>query len=202
MTKKDCPAGSYWDSLVSDCVHGGMESRPEPELPTAPALPIVVQLRSTERTAQVNPVMVLSPALWIFVVLATLGSILTLALWFIIYRRQTSLGSTSEDAERQQEPPQKTEPPAIIHSQPSQRNSHAHMLQRAAVAPSPCSHPHLGTQSCSQWEGGLTSNRDPTKHAGTDGGRRLPTCSTMREHRIPLPATELGGTALVTTKTM
>lgn len=55
----------------------------------------MVQLRSTERTAQVNPVMVLSPALWIFVVLATLGSILTLALWFIIYRRQNSLSSTS-----------------------------------------------------------------------------------------------------------
>lgn len=34
MTKKDCPAGSHWDSLVNDCVTGGMESRPEPELPT------------------------------------------------------------------------------------------------------------------------------------------------------------------------
>ncbi|XP_036944037.1 uncharacterized protein LOC119013526 [Acanthopagrus latus] len=202
MTKKDCPAGSHWDSLVKDCVPGGMESRPEPELPTEPTLPVVIQLRSTERTAQVNPVMVLSPALWIFVVLATLGSILTLALWFIIYRRQNSLSSTSEDAEQQQEPPQKTEPPAIIHSQPLQGNGHAHMLQRGAAAPSPCSHPHLGAQAGSQWEGSLASNRDPTKYAGTDGGRGLPTCSTVREHRIPLPATELGGTALVTTKTM
>ncbi|XP_030264306.1 uncharacterized protein LOC115575990 [Sparus aurata] len=202
MTKKDCPVGSHWDSLVNDCVTGGMESRPEPELPTEPTLPIVVKLRSTERTAQVNPVMVLSPALWIFVVLATLGSILTLALWFVIYRRQNSPSSTSEDAEQQQEPPQKTEPAAIIHSQPSQRNGHAHMSQRGAAAPSPCYHPHLGAQTSSQWEGCLTSNGDPTKHAGTNGGRGLPTCSTVREHRIPLPATELGGTALVTTKTM
>uniref|UniRef100_A0A671V6K5 Uncharacterized protein n=1 Tax=Sparus aurata TaxID=8175 RepID=A0A671V6K5_SPAAU len=188
MTKKDCPVGSHWDSLVNDCFIS--------LLPSEPTLPIVVKLRSTERTAQVNPVMVLSPALWIFVVLATLGSILTLALWFVIYRRQ------NKDAEQQQEPPQKTEPAAIIHSQPSQRNGHAHMSQRGAAAPSPCYHPHLGAQTSSQWEGCLTSNGDPTKHAGTNGGRGLPTCSTVREHRIPLPATELGGTALVTTKTM
>ncbi|KAM9345652.1 uncharacterized protein ABDE67_012250 [Symphorus nematophorus] len=214
---RNCPAGSHWDNLIKSCFPRQTNTRPkpEPEPTTEPLLPDVVPLRPTVRTAhatqvmvrtahtaQVNPLMVLSPALWIFVMLATLGSILALVLWFIIYRRQASLGSTSEDAEQQQEPLQKTEPPAIIHSLPSETNSPAVMLQRAAGAPSPCSHLHLGAQTGTQWEEGFTAYRDPTKHAGTEGARGLPTCSRLSEHRIPLPATELGGTALVTTKTM
>ncbi|XP_076609019.1 uncharacterized protein LOC143334228 isoform X2 [Chaetodon auriga] len=202
MAKKDCPAGSHWDSLVNVCVFNRTETRPEPDRPTESPVAVLVQVRSTPRTAQASTAMVLSPALWIFVVLATVGSILALALWFIIYRRQSSLSSTSEDAEPQQEPLQKTEPPAVIHSLPSETNSHADMLQRAAGAPSPCSHLHLGAQTDSQWEEGFAAYGDPTKHAGMEGGRGLHTCSIMREHRIPLPATELGGTALVTTKTI
>ncbi|XP_041813769.1 uncharacterized protein LOC121621391 [Chelmon rostratus] len=201
MAKRDCPAGMQWDILLNVCVSNSTETRPEAAPPTEPPLADVVRLRSTARTAQASTAMALSPALWIFVVLATLGSVLTLALWFVIYRRQSSPSSTSEDAEPQQEPLQKTEPPAATHSLPSLTNSHADVLQRAAGAPSPCSHLHLGDQNGSQWEEGFTAYGDPMKHAGMEGGS-MPACSTMREHRIPLPATELGGTALVTTKTM
>ncbi|XP_059203604.1 uncharacterized protein LOC131983053 [Centropristis striata] len=221
LCKPICPADSKWDSLLKVCLFSKTETRPEPEPPTTqpptvhplthvvqlramdptePSLPRGVQLRTP--TAQVNSVMLLSPALWTFVVLAILGSILTLALWFIIYRRQTRHSSTSEDAEPQREPLQKTEPSAQIHPTSPERNSQAQMLQQAASAPSPCPHRHLGAQTGSLWEQGFTACRDPAKHAGTEGGRGLATCSTMREHRIPLPATELGGTALVTTKTV
>ncbi|XP_037648629.1 uncharacterized protein LOC119501921 isoform X2 [Sebastes umbrosus] len=193
MGKDDCPAGQKWDPLVG-CIPSETYTRPEPEPPT--------ELRSTAPPARADAVMLLSPALWIFVVLATLGSILALALWFIIYKRQTRHISTSEDAEPQQEPLQKTEPPAKIHPPPPERNGQAEMLQRAAWAPPPCPHLHLGAQTGSNWEEDFTACRDPAKYAGTEGGRGLPTCSTMREHRFPLPATELGGTALVTTKTV
>ncbi|XP_051244759.1 uncharacterized protein LOC127356776 [Dicentrarchus labrax] len=205
QTKPRCPSGSHWDTLLNTCIPSKSQTKAEPQPPTEPLLAVVVTLRPTARiskTFQVNPVMVFSPALWIFVVLATLGSILALTLWFIIYRRQTGLSSTSEDAELQREPLKKT--PAIIHSLPSQRNSHTEMMQRAAGAPSPCSRLHLGAQTGLQREEGLIAYRDPAKHAGTERWGELPTstCSTISEHRIPLPATELGGTALVTTKTM
>ncbi|XP_068574870.1 tumor necrosis factor receptor superfamily member 13C-like isoform X2 [Cebidichthys violaceus] len=199
MAKKDCPAGRKWDSLVSICFPES-ETRPEPGPSTERPLATVVQLRSTAPTA--HSVMLLSPALWIFVVLATLGSILALALWFIIYKRQTRHSSTSEEAGLQQEPLQKTEPPAKSQPPPSERNGQAEMLQRAAWTVSPCSHLHLGAQTGKKWEEGFTACSDPAKHAGTEGFRGLPTCSTTREHRIPLPATELGGTVLVTTKTV
>lgn len=52
-----------------------------------------VQLRSMAHTPRVDPGIPLSPALWIFVVLATLGSILALVLWFIIYRQRMSANS-------------------------------------------------------------------------------------------------------------
>ncbi|XP_031726839.1 uncharacterized protein LOC116396390 isoform X2 [Anarrhichthys ocellatus] len=199
MAKKDCPAGKRWDSLVSTCIQES-ETRPEPGPSAERSLATVVQLRSTAPTA--HSVMLLSPALWIFVVLATLGSILALSLWFIIYKQQTRHISTSEEAGLQQEPLQKTEPPAKSQPPPSERNGQAEMLQIAAWTPSPCSHLHLGAQTGNKWEEGFTASSDPAKHAGTEGFRGLPTSSTTRGHRIPLPATELGGTVLVTTKTV
>ncbi|GAA6215579.1 uncharacterized protein LOC120783744 [Lates japonicus] len=205
IVRKDCPAGQSLDNHTNTCV----PSKTEPAtvnalLPSEPPLPAVVgQVIETAPAIQDSPsVMVLSPALWIFVVLATVGSILVLVLWLIIYRRQTRLSSTSEDVEPAQEPLQKTEPPATMHPLPSERNGHAEMLQRAAEAPSPCPHLHLEAQTSSKWDKGFITCKDPAKHAGADGGGGLPACSTVREHRIPLPATELGGTALVTTKTV
>ncbi|KAM7386450.1 hypothetical protein PAMA_009189 [Pampus argenteus] len=206
MARKDCPAGSEWDNLIKRCYQ--VETKPKPKPPTEPALAVVVLPRATTPAAQADPVMsahehvpMLSLALWISVGLATMGSILALALWFVIYRQQTRLSSTS-DAEPGQEPLQKTEPPTKIYQLPSERNSQAETLQRAEANSSPCPHLHLEDQTCSKWEEGFTACRGPAKHAGAEEGGGLPTCSNLREHRIPLPATELGGTALVTTKTV
>ncbi|XP_023287441.1 uncharacterized protein LOC111673805 [Seriola lalandi dorsalis] len=198
--KKICSAGQTWDELIGTCLHSKTETRPEPERPTEPPLQADVnQVRVIAPVPQADPMLMLSPALWIFVVLATMGSILALALWFIIYRRETRQGSTSEDAEPGLEPLQKT-----IHPPPSERNGQAQMFQRAAEAPWSCPHLHLGAQTGSKWEdcSGIIACRGLAKHAGKEAGEGLPACSRMRGHKIPLPATELGGTALVTTKTV
>uniref|UniRef100_UPI0037E906D9 uncharacterized protein n=1 Tax=Semicossyphus pulcher TaxID=241346 RepID=UPI0037E906D9 len=214
MDKERClAAGKWWDPLLRRC-RTKISARPKPTVP-APELnrshvtqartkylSPVVQLRATSQATKFHPEMVLGPALWIFVILAMLGSILALALWFIIYRQQTRPSSTPGDPEPQQEPLQKPEPPVIIHSLPTEISNHAEMMQRAAGAHSPCVHMYPGAQMATRWEEGFTACRDPTRHAGTEVGGGLLTCCTAREHRVPLPATELGGTVLVTTKTV
>lgn len=70
------------------------------------------------------------------------------------------------------------------------------LLQKAelpAALPDPIT--SLQWRECGQ-------QREPARRTclGSDGG--LPPCGKAPEHRIPLPATELGGTALVTTKTV
>ncbi|AWP18579.1 Hypothetical protein SMAX5B_005754 [Scophthalmus maximus] len=203
MVKKNCSAGQKWDTLVNDCV-SREKTLTKTEPPTEPPLPAIVdQVRNTAPATQVDAVTALSPALWIFVVLATVGSILVLALWFVIYRRQTRPSSTPGEAEPGQESLQKTEPKATIHPLPSERNGQEEMFLRAAEAVSPCAHLHLGAQRGSEREEGFIACRGHAKHAGEEAGRGQSACSTMREHnRLPLPATELGGTALVTTKTV
>ncbi|XP_054860937.1 uncharacterized protein LOC129347497 isoform X2 [Amphiprion ocellaris] len=203
--RQDCPEGQRWDILIRFCVPKWPETRLQTEQPrvnlTFPSeLPMtaVDQLRATEATT-LNSVMVLSPFLWIFVVLATLGSILALALWFVIYRRQTRLSSIPEDSLPALELLHNTDPPATFHPE---RNGQGEMFHRAAEASSLCHHLHLGAQTGTKWEDNFNACRGPAAHAGTEGGGGLPACSTMVEHRIPLPATELGGTALVTTKTV
>lgn len=116
----------------------------------------------------------------------------------VVFRHaHVPVGCVAEDSEAQKEPLQKTEPPPTIHSQPSERPSHADTLQRGAAASSLYSQLYLEAQTSTQWEEVI-----PAKYARTDGGRGLQTCSPVREHKIPLPATELGDTALVTAKTI
>ncbi|XP_040047741.2 uncharacterized protein LOC120828301 isoform X1 [Gasterosteus aculeatus] len=203
MAKQDCPAGKKWDSLISICVLKST-TRTEPGPPTERPLAKVVQLRSTAPAAQAHSVMLLTPALWVFVGLATMGSILALALWLVIYKRQTSTSAVSvaEEAGLQQHPLQKTEQPAKSQPSSPERNGQAEIMQRAAWAPSPCAHLHLGDQTGHKWAEGFTACSDPAKHDGMDEIPGMRACSTTREHRIPLPAIELGGTVLVTTKTV
>lgn len=203
MAKKVCPTGQMWDELINSCFPRKTEIRAEPDRPIEPPLqPHVNQVRVMAPVPQANPMMVLSPALWIFVVLATVGSILALTLWFIIYRRETRHSNTSEEAEPGLEPLQKTEPLEVINPLPSERNGPAQVFQREAEASLSCLHLHLGTQTDSKWADGFIACRDIARHAGKEGGEAPSAYSMMREHKIPLPATELGGTALVTTKTV
>nr|XP_061805017.1 uncharacterized protein LOC133596262 [Nerophis lumbriciformis] len=202
MTKRNCPPGSKWDNVVTTCIQNQdlKETRPEPETEPTP----VFHQRTTSPTAWSDPIS-LSPVLWIAVVLTTLGSIVALALWFILYRRQRRLNTTSgyksiskdlnvpvstvpsviEEMEPGPEPPQKIEPPNKSHLSDPQRASSASFYQQG---------PHDISKSQKATGRGET---DSTEELG-----ELPVCNAMREHRLPLPATELGGTALVTTKTV
>lgn len=202
MDKKSCPEGKKFDNLVHTCVPSKSLMRSNPDPPKEPPLTVVNQLKAINTTVKPTSMVVLSPTLWISVVVVVVGSILALTLWFIIYKRQTRRSSTSEDGMPRQELLQKAQPPAKLHPLPSERNGQAEIFQRAAEAPSPCSHVHSGSQTGSEWENGFTACRDLMMRGGAEVGGDSPACSTMAEHRIPLPATELGGTALVTTKTM
>lgn len=72
------------------------------------------------------------------------------------------------------------------------------LLQKALP---PC--PHLQPDSITslQWRPG-GQQRAPAERACQKNGGALTPGREVREHRIPLPATELGDTALVTTKTV
>lgn len=93
------------------------------------------------------------------------------------------------------EPLQKIQPPL-----------ESHLSTSATLAPSACAHPYnQGTDSTSKREEGFANCQKATDGGETDRAEDvgvLSVFSAMREHRLPLPATELGDTALVTTKTV
>ncbi|KAG7504611.1 hypothetical protein JOB18_012667 [Solea senegalensis] len=195
MVKKHCSAGLKWDNVVKACAKTNIKTEP----PTKPPLQADVgQVRDVGPATQADSLILLTPVLWVFVVLATVGSMLVLALWFIIYRRQIRINGTTE-------PVQKTETLATIHHLPSERDGQAETFQRGVEAPSsPCAaqqHPGAHTGTCWYEERPVAGMVPAAEHAEKDGERGLPAWSSS-EHRIPLPATELGGTALVTTKTV
>ncbi|XP_047426968.1 tumor necrosis factor receptor superfamily member 13C-like [Mugil cephalus] len=182
-----CPDDKAWDSLVRLCVAKNIGSEPKPQ-PKPREAPIVTtvdpRLSSTPAPIlEASPLMVLGPALWISVVLAIVGSVLALAIWFVIFRQQKRRSCTPASGV---ELLPTTEPPVKIHPE---RNGRAEPLQDEEGAPSPCQL-HMGAQTGSKREEGFTTR------GGPEGGGDLQTCS------FPLPATELGGTALVTTKTV
>lgn len=184
MVKKSCPAGSKWDGLLQKCSPLRTGRRVTTPLrlhtPTEPFITPLVLLTNTPPTDQT--LAVVSPALWVVVLLATLGSVLALALWLVIYRRHTSQPTVEEPAEQ---PLRKTEP---VHCPlPSEASA-----QGQQHLPTP--HP-----TAPWWQGDTHGT-----HIGHDGGNWGGGLkgSTVRQETVPLPATELGGTALVTTKTL
>lgn len=88
--------------------------------------------------------------------------------------------------------------------QPLQKTEKEHLLpvESNGQAEGTAGASSLGVQTGFKSEDGFTACRDPIKYIGRGGSEGSPTCSTVRAHTIPLPATELGGTALVTTKTV
>ncbi|XP_030591672.1 uncharacterized protein LOC115784546 [Archocentrus centrarchus] len=202
MDKKSCPEGKKWDHLVHTCVSSKSLMGPNTDPPKGLPLTAVNQLEAINTTAKPNSLVVLSPTLWIFVVLVVVGSILALTVWFIIWKRQTRRSSTCENGILGVKLLQNAAPPAKLHPLPPEKNGQAEIFQSVAEAPSLCFHVTPGSQTGSKWEDDFTATRDLPMSAGAEAGGGSPACSTMAEHRIPLPATELGGTALVTTKTM
>uniref|UniRef100_A0A3B4B093 Uncharacterized protein n=1 Tax=Periophthalmus magnuspinnatus TaxID=409849 RepID=A0A3B4B093_9GOBI len=99
MSKKSCSPGKKWDSLLKMCMPQNFGLRhPTPTEPPPKTLTTV------------------NPTLWIAVLLVTLGSILALALWLVIYRRYTRRPTGKRTKEQPEEqPPLKTEPAQCAH---------------------------------------------------------------------------------------
>lgn len=195
MSRRNCAVGTKWDNLLKTCMPLKIILGHPP--PTEPALIAVLPLKNTTPAAQMARLTMFNPGLWIFVLLATLGSILALALWIVIYIRHKR--PPTVEAEPAEQPPQKIDPPSTVHSLlPSEKPERA---ERAGAPHSQCPHLHTGIQTSSTWEEGFGAWRVHIKHDGKDwaGG---PVWSAVRQETVPLPATELGGTALVTTKTV
>ncbi|XP_061740535.1 tumor necrosis factor receptor superfamily member 13C-like [Nerophis ophidion] len=173
MSKKTCLPGSRWDNLVNHCVPFSLETRPQPHTPTELS-PIF-----TPADIHSDPLTALSPVLWAVLMLTTLASILALLVCFVMDRRQSRLRTSSEQTE--------------VEEQPSASKSSS----AATGAHHP--HPHLHHH---QWRDGLHHCDCPGsgRPAREEGG--VVVCWPAGEHRVPLPATELGDTALVTTKTV
>ncbi|XP_041633964.1 uncharacterized protein LOC121503562 [Cheilinus undulatus] len=164
-----------------------------------PTLPPVVQVKSTTPAPKTSSEALLSPFMWISVALVTLGLILIVSLWLIICIKRTRNRRMLDDSE-QQDPLQKANPPVEIHFEPPGRNIPTETSHRAPEDPSICTQLDTGDQTGS--EESFTVCRCLPRHAGMESEFGLAAGNNMREHRVPLPATELGGTVLVTTKTV
>uniref|UniRef100_A0A3P9JM12 Uncharacterized protein n=1 Tax=Oryzias latipes TaxID=8090 RepID=A0A3P9JM12_ORYLA len=138
----------------------------------------------------VTPPLELSPSLWICVVPVIIGSFVILALWCVILRRKGRIRSNSAT---ELELLQKTK--TNFHPPVSKTNGQTEMFHSSAEPPLTIVQFHAEAQTGSKWKEDLMVGRGPERQA-------VPVCSTMLDHRVPLPATELGGTALVTTKTV
>uniref|UniRef100_A0A1A8LK44 Uncharacterized protein n=1 Tax=Nothobranchius pienaari TaxID=704102 RepID=A0A1A8LK44_9TELE len=121
---------------------------------------------------------------------------MALILWSVLFRRQSRVNNNSEDPAPEQDLLQKTKP---FNPQCSEKGQ---ACRGPAGASSACHQLHPGAQTAPQWEDGVTVCGGPERHSGKEEGGGLHVCSNMADHRVPLPATELGGTALVTTKTL
>lgn len=171
MSKKNCSDGNKWDNLLQTCVPLDFEKRH----------PAVTEASSTPPADQTA----FSPALWIVVLLVTVGSILALALWLVIYRRHSRQHTVEEPGEQLLH---KTDPSVTVHC-----------LLPSEASPPGLQHLNPERPSAPVWQG--DTHREQTGHDGGDWGAGLHG-SAVRQETVPLPATELGGTALVTTKTL
>uniref|UniRef100_A0A3B5PUW1 Uncharacterized protein n=1 Tax=Xiphophorus maculatus TaxID=8083 RepID=A0A3B5PUW1_XIPMA len=186
MAKKDCPEGKTWDNLLWTCIK--MRATPTP-----------------------------SPTLWICVILVTLGAILALTIWFITFRRQTKArkndgklkccNSFISFVNRQllfshnelKIILKKVEYVEVNSTQKCCLPTKFVTLITLETPPFLFSPPRASLGSSL-----LRYRLFWFQHASVGGEHGFGVCRErgVADHRVPLPATELGGTALVTAKTV
>ncbi|KAL0992955.1 hypothetical protein UPYG_G00101440 [Umbra pygmaea] len=172
MAKTTCPVGAKWDRLLKDCV-----LLPLTKSSAQPKLVTEIQ-----RSTPYNPAV--SPAMWISVVVILNGSVLALFLWFIVYKRQARRNHIVGDPEVSLDP---LYTPKLS-------------VEREKVAPPSCPQLNGLPQTCFRQEASYHGGALGCDPHGEVGNRLI--CNVLRENCIPLPATELGDAALVTTKTV
>ncbi|XP_077197058.1 tumor necrosis factor receptor superfamily member 13C [Paroedura picta] len=174
-----------YDSLIRQCVSCNMLNRVHKE---TTAVPRVASTTSQEITP---PAVVLKCPALISVAFACAGLVLAMAavLWFVIQKQKRR----TRKRELDEEDPEKTENCSIpfesqVHKEPylpKEDNSDA-----------------LKCLPLNDYSQGITLKDDSSKMAGSDVTEVASFSSCEKgNHTIPLPATELGSTVLVTTKT-
>ncbi|KAG9343085.1 hypothetical protein JZ751_015304 [Albula glossodonta] len=169
-----CKPGTHFDSLVKRCVEN-FEDKPYQDIESQP-----IQRPTTAAPA------VVSPSVWISVVVVVNGSILALFLWLIIYKRQTR-HTHAADAEASMSP--------------EVQLAGGSDLAAAEREGPPTSCPHLNGGPNGVIKQEIPTWRKASEYDAGDGGN-MHMCNGRKDHGIPLPATELGDAALVTTKTV
>ncbi|KAJ8332261.1 hypothetical protein SKAU_G00427440 [Synaphobranchus kaupii] len=184
-----CQPGSEYDKLVKDCVQ---QAARKPQQATAP-LPV---LRAGTEAPSLHA-SVVSPSVWIPVVVVVNGSILALFLWFIIYRRQMRHSAGSHD-QSDCNAPADTE--AVIYPGLERAGRTDSAAVEREGPPTSCPHINGGPKGLLKPE--VPTWRDAFEcDAGGSGGGNVHMCNGRKDHGIPVPATELGEAALVTAKT-
>ncbi|XP_036420937.1 tumor necrosis factor receptor superfamily member 13C-like isoform X2 [Colossoma macropomum] len=136
--------------------------------------PVTVDTLAVMRTnAPTSSWTAFAPSVWICVGVILSSLVLALLLWFIIYRRHTH-----NTGKRRSEP-----------AAPPQLNGNT-------VSPALLEEREDPSLSCPHWNG----KTEEVSVCEMGWGRGI--CEGKMEHGVPVPATELGDSALVTTKTV
>ncbi|CAL8270961.1 unnamed protein product [Lota lota] len=207
MSRKDCPAGKKWDKFLVTCVwprtqrdHRRITPPPPPPPPPTAAKPTYVTSREGTGPWPTHvPGMWTDPPsgpyLWAAVAVVAAGSILALVLWFLIYRGHRNRRNWIP-------------PPVLQHTDKLEPLAGVHTPLGLGFYPAESVQKDPET-SCPHFDGGTGSTdfRHGNDITSCVGGQNPwvtwvgDTGATGRKHRIPLPATELGDTTLVTAKT-
>ncbi|XP_063067722.1 alpha-2C adrenergic receptor-like [Engraulis encrasicolus] len=221
MAQKRCPAGSKWDSLTLNCVH------PRKLLPPKPfsGIPPVLQPATVAPTEAIPAAITVS--VWVCVAVAMSGFILVILLLFV-WRRLPSHSPKTDDKEAQgtdaSHPAALAATPPVPEGLPSPAglpangHHHPHHLyhhhyHRPSPTHSSSSYQHRATEvgrssreedTCNVGLSGYCSNTtsSPSSSSTSSSSHHVCNGNSRIEGGIPLPATELGGAALVTTKTV
>ncbi|XP_069053050.1 uncharacterized protein [Lepisosteus oculatus] len=180
-----CAAGLFWDSLVRQC----MKAQKNLTTEAAPVL---------EASAETPPgagAPVVSPLAWGCVLGVMCSSLLALLLWFIIYRKYRRQHARTP-ADPEAEPPSELQRVGAGGAPPGEEDDQP-----------PTSCPHLNGNGVAAGVQAPRTLADSSpageeEEEEEEGRLKVYICNGRKEHGFPLPATELGGAALVTTKTV
>ncbi|XP_041093857.1 tumor necrosis factor receptor superfamily member 13C-like [Polyodon spathula] len=187
MSTRDCRPPQFWDSLVNECVarHFKKKATTFPQ-PRSSLTPLTVDRPTLSVESPLHP----DPgAALVSVAVLACGSLLAMLVWLVMCRRQTR----RQTAGRQNDPEDLAKTPEF---QPGVVVSDENETSCPLVNGLP-----PGTKNQEPPEGASVTPGEPFV-CGTGSEVRVGPCDGGLCNSIPLPATELGGSALVTTKTV
>uniref|UniRef100_A0A8C9RQX9 Uncharacterized protein n=1 Tax=Scleropages formosus TaxID=113540 RepID=A0A8C9RQX9_SCLFO len=176
---KSCDRGQRWDKLVNKCVPGSEDQPPQvTDVPTS--------LKGSTKAPCTQSSMV-NTSVWISVVAVMSISIIALLLWFAIYRRERRPIQHTVKDDKPEQPVDREAAcvPAVAVVVDEEEEEAPTSFLRQNGGP-------LGVQEQEPPTWGRVVVCQASAHM----------CNGRKKHGVPLPATELGDAALVTTKTV